>query len=955
MIITNSPDINLLQVQVTWDISGNTPLISLLNLSTGNNLSNITWAFVATSPSGTYIHNGNIAQPDITGSWSTYSLMDAWPRPFNQIEWSGAPYQFYVIAKDSIGNIYQTPAQLASICRPAGNFPNSKTPFGLAESDVKVMCQEARVFFQDTTYHSYKGLDGIQVSSSLRVIYPIDETATIPDPFQITAYSTALVPISYSSNNYQFLQTTIYDYDLSGYVHVRIRYQNIRTFAVWCNVDLYPLTCEINKLAYSIETGNCADVQEAQSKMNRIIPKLINIGFGIQQPLLGIDVPELIEQIKFIGGFDCNCCGAITGIIPTTASIIDGYTFSVNKLGGDVNGNFSTSGPNIQLNIADVSYIVTVGQGSPSTISAFGFTSSTAGDGYTKTYYLTIDGHQLALDILNNIASNPDALNLFNSLVAVGSSNFKLIVDGGCIFSSTASCDYDFTLAGIPANTTYALITSIKAGNISNPLSYSFNLTNLPGLQGYLNALGIGIFVVSDLGGGNVLISSLTNTNELISLTYKVGGTNLIADFSRNCTGYIPKSANEVVQAIIDYLCGLTDAQVVTSQDYVVCYIDPVLKSQQTQTVNGGTELTSFINTLLLRGCDTINYVMSLGALNCSRVQSLFPQSSALMQATDWLDGIKAGQCARIFPVEFGTRLFQLGTYDPNFMAAFCAAVALCNQNQICTPYTTFSVSVEQFNSDCPAILDFVYNFSAQELNITKLIFANIPSSSQTVTILYKLQSSGSYTTYSNSIIVNTDGTLIVPTSILLLSGQIYDIQILDNCQSPAEGIVKVITAPGTPAIQSQYQFGIDSGTVCDAIPETLYSASIFNHGVQMFTDISLNTPLTTFTFIVNPSNNHIYAIDPTTGVIGFDTGDICGTFITGSYRYSTDALTLCATSPNDLYSSGILDTGTTMYTDTGLTIRLTGFNFIALASVGLIYNIDSTTGVVGSPTGNSC
>lgn len=711
MNITNSNDINILQVQVTFDISESSPIVSLVNLSSGSNLGNVSWSFVVTSPSGTLIHDGNINSPDIIGNWSSHTLSDAWPRPFNQIEWSGAAYSFYVIAKDGDGHIYTTTPQAAFICRPSGNLPTSKTTYGIASSDVKIKCNEARIYFQDTTLHSYKGLDGSHISSTLKVIYPIDETGNLPSPFSISNYTVALVPISYSSNNYQFFQTSVYDYDFGNYTFVRIKYQTIQTFSVWCNVDLLPLVCEINKLIDSIEHGTCSDVENAKQKMNLIFGKLSLVVIGIQQPLTGIDVPSLIEDIKSIGGFDCNCCSAASGIIPTTASIIDGYSFSVNKLGGEVDGSFSVAGNNIILNIGDVSYIVNVCQNSPAEISAFSFIPSTSGDGFTKTYCLKIDGTQLGFDILNIIKNNSSLVNLFNQIVNVNSANFILEVDGGCIFSSTASCDYTFLLANIPSSVTYASITSIKIGNVSHPLSFQFNLNNLSSFQTYLNGLGFGSFIVTDLGGGNVSIVSNSNTNELIALTYKVSITNYSATLNRVCVGYMPISANQVIQNIIDYLCSLTDGRIFTSQDYEICYIDTVNKIKRVEVIPGGTSLNSLFIELLDRGCDTIEYITSLKSLNCDNVKALFPFDSNIMQSNDFLLGTKIGNCAKIFPVELGTRILQLGIYSTDFMTAFCEIVNLCAAGLMCEPYTIFNVAVAE-NSPADNNIDLIVTFT---------------------------------------------------------------------------------------------------------------------------------------------------------------------------------------------------------------------------------------------------
>lgn len=697
MIISNSPDITSLLVKVTWDISGASPVVRLENLSTGAHLANISWAFSTLSPSQTPIHTGNINAPDIVGNWTTHVLNDPFPKPFNQIEFSGPPYSFYVTIKDSNGSEYTAPIQYASICRPSGNIATSKTTFGTASAEVRVMCQDAKVFFQDQTAHSYKGTDGTQYSSVLRVVYPIDETLTIPDPFVAAAFSTALVPISYSSSNYQYLLMSIYDYDMGDNVIIRIKYQTLQTFAVWCNIDLLPLRCEIDKLIDSIVNGTCADVNSVTRKLTLITPKFMLVCMGIMQPLIGVDVPTVIEEIKSIGGFQCNCCGAASGIIPTTSSVIDGYNFLFNKLGGDVNGSWTVNGTNITLNIGDVKYVVTVATNSPSAISAqsFSFSPSLSSDGFTKTYSLVVDGTLLATDILNIIKNNTSLVNLFNSIVTAVGGTMQLLVDGKCIFNTGGSCDYTWTLSSIPGSGSNATISAITANGALNNLNYSFNTTTLPALEAYLNTLGLGTFVVLNLGSGVVRITSVGNTHSLGDINYNVASADKLAGYAKNCTGITPISANQVVQNIIDYLCGLDDSQVVTSQPYDICYIDPQSGIKKVSTVASGEEVTVFIQELLLRGCDTIDYIIASNSnINCQAIKNAFPPNINLMQLTDNLFGTKAGQCAIINPVEAAIRMLQLGVYNADFMTAFCAAVSLCAGGLMCDPYSVFQLTI---------------------------------------------------------------------------------------------------------------------------------------------------------------------------------------------------------------------------------------------------------------------
>lgn len=703
--INNSPDISNLSVKVTWDLSGVLPLILLENLSEGNNLSAVDYAFTAISPTTTYIHQGNIDDPDESGIWSEATLSDAWPRPFNQIEWG--LYQFFVTAKDSEGNIFTAPVQEKNICRPTGNFPDSKTTYGLGSVLVQTKCEQARIYFQDTTNTSYKGITGTVGSSVLRVNFPMDNTGTVPSPFQINYFSSAMVPITYSGKGYQFLYTSIYDYDLGDEVHVRIKYLLNDTFSVWCNIDLMPLICEYQKLIDSVENGSCGDVNEANRKLMLINPKFSLVIIGIFQPLTGIDVPEVIEEIKEIGGFDCDCCSAASGVLPVGSSAFDGYTFSVVPLGGDVEGEFVVNGYNIQLQVSDVSYIFRICDSSPTETTAFEVRTTTSGDGYTKTYCLYVDMVQLAEDLLNTITDNAGLVNLFNTIVSANPGGFNLLVDGKCIFSSSTAYNYLFSLTNIPPGPINAQITGIEVDGVMNSLSYFFNMGTLPALQAYLNTLGHGTFVVAATGAATISITSTANTTNIGAVNYSALGVNLIATMTKTASGFVALTANQVVQMIINYLCDLDDSKIVTSAEYEVCYVDEA-GDKQIETVDAGESLADFLNSLTTRGCTTIDYIVSLKSVNCANIKEQFPQvTTEVMQANDILLGTKNGVCAGLYPNEAFLMMLTYGPYDATVLAAFCNMVTLCAAGKSCDPYNVFYAEVNDGSPTAELVVTF--------------------------------------------------------------------------------------------------------------------------------------------------------------------------------------------------------------------------------------------------------
>lgn len=688
MIINGSSYIRLLKIKAVFDISGTTPFITLENQSEGDDLANVSYSFLVKSPSQTIIHEADTDNPDLSGLWTNHTISDAWPRPFNSIEWSGAPYTFQAIVKDGNGVIHYGDIQEAAICHPNGNTPASKNTFGVAEIQVRVKCDLARIYFNDATNASYKGLTGQLGSSVLRVNFPMDNTGVVPAPFTAMNFSNALVPITYSGKGYQFLAYSIYEYELSANTYVRIKYLKNDTFGVWCNIDLMPLCCEYQKLIDSIENGSCGDVAAAQQKLLLINPRFSLVIMGMMQPLIGIDVPEVIQEIIDIGGFNCDCCDTSTGVIPNSSAAFEGTNFIFTPIGGDIQGQFTVNGPNVTLTASDISYIFKICEGSPAQTTAFEVRQSTSG--YTKTYCLFVDIGQLAEDLLNKIASDVNLVNLFNSIVlSANDGNFQLVVDGGCIFSNSASCDYGFTLLNIPANTTYAQLATLVTANQTYTLNYAFNLTNLAGLKAALDALGVGTFVVTNPSGSTVEITTSTAVN-ISQLIYKNPNAT-VAAMTKNCTGYVPLSANQVVQNIINYLCDIEDSQVATATPYQICYIDPDDHAQKTVQVAAGAPLNTFITELLARGCETIQYVKSLGAVDCDTIKDRFPANAAIaMQPNDIFLVTKGGQCAQVSPIEAFLTMLTYGVVNADVKAAFCAFVASCAGGLPCAPYNIF-------------------------------------------------------------------------------------------------------------------------------------------------------------------------------------------------------------------------------------------------------------------------
>jgi hypothetical protein len=73
--------------------------------------------------------------------------------------------------------------------------------------------------------------------------------------------------------------------------------------------------------------------------------------------------------------------------------------------------------------------------------------------------------------------------------------------------------------------------------------------------------------------------------------------------------------------------------------------------------------------------------------------------------------------------------------------------------------------------------------------------------------------------------------------------------------------------------------------------------------------------------------------------------------------KYGSNLSTICSQSVQTVYiiNTGTFSTGTTVYSDAALTIPLSGNIYISETVSGTIWNINSSTGVIGTSTGNIC
>lgn len=170
-----------------------------------------------------------------------------------------------------------------------------------------------------------------------------------------------------------------------------------------------------------------------------------------------------------------------------------------------------------------------------------------------------------------------------------------------------------------------------------------------------------------------------------------------------------------------------------------------------------------------------------------------------------------------------------------------------------------------------------------------------------------------------------------------------------------ATGVIGTATGSScTGGTSGTYKTGNNSSTVCAAGNIILYTDGSFNIGSILYTDIGLTTPATGFTFVVRTSNSNIYSVNSGTGTVTAQVGK-CNGGTAESFKVSNSLSGICSQVAANYYTDGTFAIGKILYSDINLVTPVTGYDYLARVISGIIYNLNDSTGLVGSETESIC
>lgn len=682
-----SPDISVLDFAIQLDISGATPSAKFTNLSTQIHAASLAWCMELYSPSGTIVHKGDFAAADVAASWAAPFIVNTgFPKPFNQIEWSGTPYLAKVRVKDSNGNIFELQKSIA-VCRPAGNTKDSQNTFGKAAVLIVARCAKSQVYAEDKTNYSYQGISGTPVSKVFKLFFPKDDTGNEPAAKTVNNFNSYLLPVTQSGPGYEYFLTSVFDYDMTDNVSVRVKYIARDIFTLYCHLDISPIACEIQKLQDTIINGKCEDAAAAQSLLNKVTPMLVTAMIGITNPQSGIDSFEVVANIMKLSGWDCNCCP--NGMVPLGSTASNDFLFDVQSDGGDADGDVVVDGNTITFLIHDKSYVVNIAGDSESAAFSFEIDNQQ----YQKTYRLRTDIDTLSTELLANIAANPGLLTTLNGMINTNSGNWKLAVDMSCLDPNQKSCTYSFvtlSLAAVPNALIKELWVNVNGDIFKKTINFLFDKTNAAALQTLLNTLNLGVFTAAY--AANVLtIASANNTNDFEKLTYNINSAvDISMAMTKNCSNPVTIDANTVVQKLIDRVCGLILGSVKSGIGFTINKISQIGGAINTDTIGATESAANVIKSLVASYNTLLELVNKIKGLDCTAIQAVFPDGT---DDPSVVYGVRGKTCANI-PIDvLAITIFKRAQQISTVKAEMCKANASC-ATAICTPVANMTASL---------------------------------------------------------------------------------------------------------------------------------------------------------------------------------------------------------------------------------------------------------------------
>lgn len=884
---------------------------NLLPFTTGPNLSATKVSFFIQDQYGVQLANidfttpANYINPGTTTTW-TLNLAGIVNFPF-----LFQTYQVYASIQDAGGQVYSTIPIFPTLCQP-----NSLTDSGYVPGLFVLTpdCINSVLTVQEITALVYNSLQPISISKTGTLNYP---TGTLgPLSFAKTPFTNNVV----YTGTYSIQCTTVATYAIGQDVYVLVSYvtgnNGPQPFPMTCNNKMSQILCCIQKVQQTaIRECNNAIGANAKQQIADISMFVLS---GFMKQTAGQDAQFEVDYIKKYLACDCGSSSLsqseFTPINPAVTSIV------LEGVGGTTIPSPTPTGNTLTYSIASNVYQVVKGDTGD---LAFTIALNTAISN-TVQYIITFNYDTMAGYILTAIQNDLTLLSQLNSLVTAAGSILGL--NGLCVINTN---EVNYSLSQPITGATLLVNVVINGTTYASPANLFGN--NPTAVATWLNSLTLGTFSAT-VTGGILTILSVNNTNVLATMTFS--SPNVTQSFQATSVTLV-----QVLQAIITYLCNLTDLQIALANNLTLCTLDYNNNVVSTGYA-AGTKQGVFNAAISNAICNIASRINSLVAFTCAKLQALFSDNAnaSFSNSTDRYLSIVGGACTTLTGQQQALAFIAAVNAYPNVKSAFCAIVCT-------TPGTCPAISGVNFSSN-----------STTSIGFYGVTWGTTPSANQIVTLMYRVTGTSTWMTASSAINIFPNGNIngTTPYNIPgLTAGTTYDLGVGNNCGG-VQFVTQVTTQSGA-VISGSFLLDNVIYNICGDSAVTLYSNAAFGTGVIMYTNSGLTSRVTGYTLIASVSTGAIYNIDSTTGIVGSATGSNCTSGTAGTYILGNSTGSICSDPVVTLYTNGAFGVGQILYEDSALTEPQVGYAYVVNTATRIIYNLNSSSGLVGSSTGSSC
>lgn len=900
-ISINSATITSFGYSATMDIYNRSLSFNLLPFTTGPNLANRPVCFSVVDSDGVTLASIDFIAPQIANAGTTTS----WVLDLSNVNFAFLFQTYKIIAaiQDAGGQIYQTPDIFPNICQPTDLTDSGYVP-GMFQ--IIPNCVDSVLTVKEITAMVYNSLKPTSVSKSGNLFYPTGTISSVS--FTRTPFSNNVI----YTGQYSLRCTSIATYALGNDVYVLVSYITNNVFPVTCANKMSDIVCCITKVQQTaIKNCNNAIGENAKQQLSDISLYVMN---GLLKETSGQDSQFEVDYIRKFLSCDCGSSSLtqteFTPINPSVTSIV------LEGVGGT-----DIAPPTITGNTKTYSIVSSIYQVAKGNIGDLAFTIQvdTAVINTVK-YIITFNYDTMAGYILTAIGNNPTLLSQLNSLVQASGVNLQGL-NGACVIDITQS---NYSLSQAITGTTLVTNIVINGNNYAAPSNLFAN--NPSSVASWLNGLTLGTFS-ANVASGILTVLSVNNTNTISTLSFT--SPNVVQQFQASNATLV-----QVLQAIINYLCGITDLHIALSGALSLCTFDyngvlvTTSYSDKQQGFNVGVSQAI---------CNIANRINTLTGLTCAKLQNIFSDNPVVSfnNGSDRYLSIVGGSCTSLTGRQQALAFISAVNSYSDVKTAFCSI-------DCTTPATCPDISNVNFSTISPTTIGFY----GATWSVT-------PFANQIVSLKYRVSGTTTWIVSSNSINLFPNGNIngTTPYQIPgLTPGTTYDTWVQNNCGGV--GFISQVTTPGNTVYSGSYLLDNVIYSICGGGLVTLYSSSPFASGITMYSDIGLTTPVTGYSLIAQ-SSGPIFQLNTSTGVVGINTGSSCNNGTAGSYILGNSTGSICGGSSVTLYTNGSFSVGGILYLDAALTTPQTGFSYVVFS--GAIYNLNSGTGAIGVSTGLNC